>query len=43
MSAAQHTPPITEDTAPTKDMHEYVESFGLYWNRPACPAWPAGS
>lgn len=37
MSAAQHTPPITEDTAPTKDVHEYVESFGLYWEQAGLP------
>ena len=37
MSAANHSPLTTEVTVPTKNMHEYVESFGLYWEQAGLP------
>ena len=37
MSAANHKPPATRVTSPMKDMHEYVESFGLYWEEAGLP------
>ncbi len=37
MSAANHTPLTTEVTLSVKNMHEYVESFGLYWEQAGLP------
>ena len=37
MSAANHKPPTTEVTSTMKNMHEYVESFGLYWEQAGLP------
>ncbi len=37
MSAANHSPMTAEVTVPTKNMHEYVESFGLYWEQAGLP------
>ncbi len=37
MSAANHKPPTTEVTSTMKNMHEYVESFGLYWEEAGLP------
>lgn len=31
MSAANHNPPTADVTVPVSDLHEYVESFGLFW------------
>ncbi|MCY3708053.1 MAG: hypothetical protein OXG26_04085 [Caldilineaceae bacterium] len=37
MSAANHSPLTTEAASPMKDMHEYVESFGLFWEQAGLP------
>lgn len=37
MSAANHSPLPAEVATPTKNMHEYVESFGLYWEQAGLP------
>ena len=37
MSAANHKPLTTEVSLPMNNMHEYVESFGLYWEEAGLP------
>jgi DNA-binding transcriptional regulator GbsR (MarR family) len=37
MSAANHKPLTTEASLPMNNMHEYVESFGLYWEQAGLP------
>ncbi len=37
MSAANHRPLASEVTVPDSDLHEYVESFGLYWEEAGLP------
>ena len=37
MSAANHKPLTTEASLPMNNMHEYVESFGLYWEEAGLP------
>ena len=37
MSAANHKPLTTEASLSMNNMHEYVESFGLYWEQAGLP------